>query len=75
MDGNKIKGKIVLCENNDGEYSPREKLAEVKELHGVGLILIDDEIRAVASRYGAFPMTVISSKDASEIRSYINSTR
>ncbi|KAJ9675080.1 hypothetical protein PVL29_024149 [Vitis rotundifolia] len=70
----KIKGRIVLCDNDDGEYTQTEKLEEVKRLGGVGLILIDDEIRAVSSRYGAFPLTVITSKDASEILSYINST-
>lgn len=71
----KIKGRIVLCDKDDGEYTQTEKLEEVKRLGGVGLILIEDETRAVASRYGAFPLTVITSKDASEILSYINSTR
>lgn len=75
LDENKIKGRIILCDNDDGEYSSREKLAEVKRLGGVGLILNYDEVRAVASRYGDFPTTVVASKDASEILSYINSTR
>ena len=75
LEENKIKGRIVLCDNDDGEYSPKEKLDELKRLGGVGLVLNDDETRAVASRYGDFPLTVVSSMDASEILSYINSTK
>lgn len=75
MDAAKIEGKIVVCDNDDNEYSEKSKLEEVKDLGGVGLILVDDEQRSVASIYGAFPMTVVSSEDASEILSYMNSTR
>ncbi|XP_030446914.1 CO(2)-response secreted protease-like isoform X1 [Syzygium oleosum] len=74
MDAAKIEGKIVVCDNDDNEYSEKSKLEEVKDLGGVGLILVDDEQRSVASIYGAFPMTVVSSEDASEILSYMNST-
>lgn len=73
MDEEKIKGKIVLCDNEGGEYSDAKK-EEVQSLGGIGLILVDDKSRAVASTYKEFPMTVISSKDAAEILSYINST-
>ncbi|KAM7521243.1 hypothetical protein LguiB_020205 [Lonicera macranthoides] len=73
LDGDKIKGKIILCENKDYEYSPREKLQEVKRLGGVGLILIDDDVRAVVSTYGSFPMTAVTLKDGADILSYINS--
>ncbi|KAK3424934.1 hypothetical protein EUGRSUZ_F01673 [Eucalyptus grandis] len=74
MDATKIKGKIVVCDNDDNEYSKESKLEEVKDLGGVGLILVDDEERSVTSTYGTFPMTVVSSKDASEILSYMNSS-
>ncbi|KAK3007322.1 hypothetical protein RJ639_016738 [Escallonia herrerae] len=75
LDGAKVKGKILLCENKDGEYSYKQKLQEVVRLGGIGLILIDDDIRAVASNYRSFPMTAVTSKDGAEILSYINSTR
>ncbi|KAI3431997.1 uncharacterized protein J3R85_007656 [Psidium guajava] len=74
MEAAKIKGKIVICDNDDQEFSKTSKFEEVKDLEGVGLILVDDEERSVASIYGAFPMTIVSSKDASEILSYVNST-
>ncbi|XP_021668105.2 CO(2)-response secreted protease [Hevea brasiliensis] len=75
MDKEKIKGNIILCDNEDGEYSDYEKKGEVQSLGGIGLILVDDKTKAVASIYKEFPMTVISSKDAAEILSYINSTK
>ncbi|GLT34984.1 hypothetical protein SLA2020_094690 [Shorea laevis] len=75
MDKNMMAGKIVVCENVDREYSRMEKLQEVKSLGGIGLVLIDDETRVVASIYGTFPLTMVSSKDGSQILSYINSTR
>ncbi|KAJ4964404.1 hypothetical protein NE237_024343 [Protea cynaroides] len=75
LDGDKIKGKIVLCENSDESYSKREKLDGVKNLEGIGLILIDDLERTVALTSGSFPLTVVSSKEADDIISYINSTR
>ncbi|KAK2983375.1 hypothetical protein RJ640_020815 [Escallonia rubra] len=75
LDGAKVKGKILLCENKDGEYSYKEKLEEVVRLGGIGLILIDDDFRAVASNYRSFPMTAVTSKDGAEILSYIKSTR
>ncbi|KAF2297967.1 hypothetical protein GH714_006785 [Hevea brasiliensis] len=75
MDKEKIKGNIILCDNEDGEYSDYEKKGEVQSLGGIGLILVDDKTKAVASTYKEFPMTVISSKDAAEILSYINSTK
>jgi hypothetical protein len=76
MDGDLIKGKIVLCNNDDDSgYSVKDKIDVVKAVGGVGMAVIDDKLNAVATTYGAFPATVISSKDAAEIFSYINSTR
>ncbi|KAF8406620.1 hypothetical protein HHK36_008710 [Tetracentron sinense] len=57
LDGDKIKGKIVLCDHSDDSFSKREKMEGVKSLEGIGLVLIDDLERAVAFTYGAFPMT------------------
>ncbi|XP_068645601.1 CO(2)-response secreted protease-like [Aristolochia californica] len=75
LDGDKIKGKIVLCQHADGSYSKRQKMAEVKSLGGLGVILVDDIEKPVAFPYGPSPLTVVTSKEAEEILSYINSTR
>ncbi|XP_077246635.1 CO(2)-response secreted protease-like [Tasmannia lanceolata] len=75
LDGDKIKGKIVLCEHSDTTYSQRDKMEEVTSLGGIGMVLVDDLEQFVAFSYGIFPMTVISSEGATKIRSYINSTR
>ena len=50
-------------------------MKEVKGKGGIGLILIDDLGKAVASPFGGFPVTTISSDEGGEILSYINSTR
>lgn len=70
-----IKGKIVLCNNVDQDYSAGDKIYEVKGLGGIGIVLIDEQSIAVATTYGAFPATVISSKDGAEVLTYINSSR
>lgn len=77
MDKDLIKGKIVICNHDDGadDYSLNRKIDGVKGLGGIGIAFIDDQSRAVAYTYGAFPATVITTKDAEEILSYINSTR
>ncbi|XP_009769238.1 CO(2)-response secreted protease-like isoform X2 [Nicotiana sylvestris] len=76
LDKNKVKGKIVVCENlqNDG-FSPSDRLLEVKSRGGVGFILIDDDLRTVAPKFESFPAAAVSRKDGTEIISYIKSTR
>ncbi|KVI07753.1 Peptidase S8/S53 domain-containing protein [Cynara cardunculus var. scolymus] len=75
LDANKVKGCILLCENEDGVYTAKEKLAFVKLLGATGMILISDEARAVASSYGSFPMASVDLNDGSKIVSYLNTTR
>ncbi|XVF63650.1 hypothetical protein PTKIN_Ptkin09bG0103700 [Pterospermum kingtungense] len=75
MDQEIIKGKIVVCDSEDSSYGPSDKKNEVKKLGGIGIVLIDDESRAVASSFGTFPTTVINSTDGAKILSYINSTK
>lgn len=65
----------MLCENVDGEYFASNAKDEVKRKGGIGCIFVDDRTRAVASAYGTFPTTVIDSKEAAEIFSYLNSTK
>ena len=75
LDGNKVKGKIVVCDDKNDKYSTRKKVATVKAVGGIGLVHITDQNGAIASNYGDFPATVISSKDGITILQYINSTR
>ncbi|KAG7597683.1 Peptidase S8/S53 domain superfamily [Arabidopsis suecica] len=75
LDQEKVKGKIVLCENVGGSYYASSARDEVKSKGGIGCVFVDDRTRAVASAYGSFPTTVIDSKEAAEIFSYLNSTK
>ncbi|KAL5189496.1 CO(2)-response secreted protease [Glycine soja] len=74
LDANKVKGKIVVCDGKNDGYSTSEKIGTVKEAGGIGLVHITDQNGAIASYYGDFPATVISSKDGVTILQYINST-
>ncbi|TKY75266.1 CO(2)-response secreted protease [Spatholobus suberectus] len=74
LDGNKVKGRIVVCDGKDDEYSTSEKADTVKAVGGIGLVHITDDNGVLASNYGDFPVTVISSKDGVTILQYINST-
>jgi len=65
----------VLCENVGGSYYASSARDEVKSKGGTGCVFVDDRTRAVASAYGSFPTTVIDSKEAAEIFSYLNSTK
>lgn len=70
-----VKGKIVLCDNDNGIVPIEEKMNQVQSLGGVGAIVVDDESKAVAYTFGARPTAVIGSKDREQILSYVNSTR
>lgn len=74
MDGKKIKGKIVICDN-DKDTNLYYTMSEVQNLGGIGAVLIDDKKRGDASEFDEFPMTSISSRDAVEIFAYLNSTK
>ncbi|KAK8678360.1 hypothetical protein V6N13_143864 [Hibiscus sabdariffa] len=75
MEQELIKGKIVVCDNEDSLFPQIKKQNEVKKLGGIGVILIDDELRGVGFNFGVFPMSVISSKDGANVLSYINSIK
>ncbi|XP_057435083.1 CO(2)-response secreted protease [Lotus japonicus] len=74
LDGTKVKGKIVICNGKGDTSSTRELIDTVKSIGGSGLVHITDQNGAVVSNYGDFPATVISSKDATTILQYANST-
>lgn len=75
LDGSKINGKIVLCSNDKDKEYFFAKQKEIKKLGGIGFILIDDDFRVDFQDFKDYPATVVTSKDATEIFSYINSTR
>lgn len=75
LNGTLVKGKIVLCDNDNGMFTAEDKMDQVQMVGGVGAIVVGDESRVVASNFGVSPATVISSKDREQILSYINSTR
>ncbi|KAL3840191.1 hypothetical protein ACJIZ3_024782 [Penstemon smallii] len=71
LDDNKVEGKIVLCENKDEVYAPEEKFDTLKTQGAIGMVLIDNNQRQAPSKYGTFPIAVVTEKDGAEILSYI----
>lgn len=74
LDRNKIRGKIVVCENFDNQYKVKERLKGVTSHGGIGIVLIDDDAHAVASTYGTSPISIITEDDATELLLYICSS-
>ncbi|GFP86971.1 co(2)-response secreted protease [Phtheirospermum japonicum] len=75
LDGGKVKGKIIVCENSDGDYKMVEKLDVLKtQLGVVGMIVISNDMRQTALKYGASPIATVMEDDGVQILSYINST-
>ncbi|CAI9777909.1 unnamed protein product [Fraxinus pennsylvanica] len=70
-----VKGKIILCESKDDDYSAENKFESLKKQGAIGMILINDNERAVASSFGSSPVAVVTEEDGAQILSYINSTR
>ncbi|KAE9586706.1 putative tripeptidyl-peptidase II [Lupinus albus] len=76
FDESKVKGKIILCNGESDTLYPPTAIADtVKQAGGLGLVHITpDKNRGVASKYGDFPATTISTKDAPTLLQYVNST-
>lgn len=70
-----MKGKIVLCENGDKEYPVKEKFNSIEIGGAVGMIMSDNDLRQVASKYGLSPISAVTKGDGAQILSYINSAR
>ncbi|XP_062146366.1 cucumisin-like [Alnus glutinosa] len=71
MNSNKVRGKIVLCENpSDGTF---EDGTGILIGHGVGTIISDPSITDFAISY-PLPATVISTEDGLQILDYIRTT-
>ncbi|KAI5402782.1 CO(2)-response secreted protease [Lathyrus oleraceus] len=74
LDPAKVKGKIVVCDGTNDDYSTYVKISIVEELGGLGLVHITDSEGAVANNYKDFPATVVRPINASALLQYINST-
>ncbi|KAI3460240.1 hypothetical protein Pfo_016903 [Paulownia fortunei] len=74
LDGDKVKGKIVLCENKDGFYPPIYRFEILKnQSEAIGMILIDNIDRQVPPIYKTHPIADVSEEDGAQILSYIKS--
>ncbi|KAI3460274.1 hypothetical protein Pfo_016937 [Paulownia fortunei] len=74
LDGDKVKGKIVLCENKDGLYPQIYKFEILKKQWGaIGMILIDNNERQVQPIYKILPIANVNEEDGAKILSYIKS--
>ncbi|CAL1375260.1 unnamed protein product [Linum trigynum] len=73
----KTEGKIVICEvkGKDPTINLLTQANEVQGKGGLGMILVDDVTRMVAEYSGDFPVTVVSSREAVKLKSYLNTTR
>ncbi|KAM3397748.1 hypothetical protein P3S68_001261 [Capsicum galapagoense] len=69
LDERKVKGKIIVCDHLDDEFSLETRLNEVKKKGGIGFILSmpDDEL-ITATKMGSFSGAVITQGDGVKIR-------
>lgn len=75
LDGTKIKGKIVLCNQSDSDISATAKADDLKSNGAVGAIFIDDFGKSVALSYMDFPATHVTTEGSNQILEYIHSTK
>ncbi|CAA0812414.1 CO(2)-response secreted protease [Striga hermonthica] len=76
LDHRQVKGKILLCiDDDEDDYGTEEKFESLKEQGGVGIIAINDIFRRVPLSYGTYAIAVVSKEDGARIRTYINSNR
>ena len=75
LDARKAKGKFVVCISNDTAVSTWIHQLTVQNAGGIGMVLVDDLEMFDANDFGTFPATTVSKTSATEIISYIKSTR
>ncbi|GKV21853.1 hypothetical protein SLEP1_g31792 [Rubroshorea leprosula] len=75
LNSTKVKGKVLVCRQDDGSTESKLGKAEVvKEAGGVGMILIDDADKDVAIPF-KIPSAIVGRVTGDKILSYINHTR
>ncbi|KAL3641006.1 hypothetical protein CASFOL_015974 [Castilleja foliolosa] len=72
LEDEKVKGKIVLCEN---KVMKGKKFNKLKSQGAIGMILVDDIHAQVPFKYGTNPIAAVNEEDGARIRYYIHSTR
>ncbi|KAI3724500.1 hypothetical protein L2E82_36280 [Cichorium intybus] len=75
LDINKVKGNIIVCEHEDGIYTVKQKYKRIKRLGAIGMIVVSDDARGVASSTGLFPMATVNRNDGRKIVSYVKTSR
>ncbi|GFQ07727.1 co(2)-response secreted protease [Phtheirospermum japonicum] len=74
LDGEKVKGKILMCVNTVMFNQVVNKFEKLKSFYGViGMILIDNEGEQMAPEFGIHPIAVVSVEDGLRVLSYIRS--
>ena len=62
-----------MCMNEDKNYLALEKFSSMKAIGAVGMIVVDNNLRQVASKFGVNPIASVNEDDGHEIQTYINS--
>ncbi|KAH7668970.1 Tripeptidyl-peptidase II protein [Dioscorea alata] len=75
LDLKKIKGKIVVCKHSEDDTSKSIIVDQLKDSGAIGVILVNDQLKSIASAYLDFPVTEILLQAAEELFTYINSTK
>lgn len=74
LDPNLIKGKIVVCTTEIITDSPSEKGLSVRQGGGVGIILVNSDIRNLGIQFAVLG-AVIAQKEAEDLYAYMASEK
>ena len=65
----------MVCDGPNGDFRSYEVVTTIKNLGGIGLVLITDAYGLAVENFVDFPATFISPKDGISVLQYIKSTR
>ncbi|KAK2634531.1 hypothetical protein Ddye_029323 [Dipteronia dyeriana] len=75
LDPEKVKGKIVVCIDDDPTIPRRIRKLVVEDAKAKGLILVNEDEKGVPFDSGIFAFAQVDNRVASQIINYINSTK
>ncbi|KAK0591411.1 hypothetical protein LWI29_001347 [Acer saccharum] len=75
LDPEKVKGKIIVCIDNDPTVPRRIRKLVVEDAKAKGLILVNGDEKGVPFDSGIFAFAQVDNRVASQIINYINSTK
>ncbi|KAF2300872.1 hypothetical protein P3X46_001691 [Hevea brasiliensis] len=75
LNGQKVAGKIVVCIDNDFRIPRQIKKLVVEDARAKGLILINEDEKAVPFDSGVFPFAEVGNIAGAQLLQYINSTK